>query len=115
MGETDIHAQTLSDIQEEREHWVAYNFPNHQETDSILGVVEEMGELAHHLLKRGQGIRGGDVDHDAEIRDACADLVIFLLGIASHEGFDLMDEIRVTWDQVRRRDWVRYPTDGVTT
>jgi len=78
-----------------------------------MGMVEEMGELAHHLLKSRQGIRGGDVDHEAEIRDACADLVIFTMGIASHKGFDLGRVVDETWDQVKRRDWVQYPVNGV--
>lgn len=102
----------LSQIQHERDVWVAHNFPDDTIEDSFKGMVEEMGELAHHLLKRGQGIRGGGVDHDAEIRDACADLVIFMLGIASHEKFDLMHTIEDTWMMVRDRDWVKYPTNG---
>jgi NTP pyrophosphatase (non-canonical NTP hydrolase) len=76
-------------------------------------MVEEMGELAHHMLKSRQGIRGEGVDHDAEIRDACADLVIFTLGIASHKGFDLMTAINEAWDVVKKRDWARFPRNGV--
>jgi NTP pyrophosphatase (non-canonical NTP hydrolase) len=103
---------SLGEIQEERDMWVAHNFPADREDDSFYGVVEEMGELSHHLLKRRQGIR--TEDHDAEIKDACADLVIFLLGIASHEGFVLHEVIDETWRKVRQRDWVRYPLDGVS-
>src|SRR5215471_1458732 len=92
--------RNLSVIQHERDYWVAHNFPHDRIEDSFMGMVEEMGELAHHLLKSRQGIRGGDVDHEAEIRDACADLVIFTMGIASHKGFDLGRVVDETWDQV---------------
>lgn len=114
MGETDraLRSRGLDVIQRERDYWVAHNFPNDRIDDSFYGVVEEMGELAHHLLKRKQGIR--TEDHDAEIKDACADLVIFLLGVASHEGFSLHEVINDTWDQVKRRDWVKYPKNGVS-
>lgn len=103
----------LAEIQLERDEWVAHNFPDDTAHDSFYGMVEELGELSHHLLKRSQGIRGGVVDHSLEIKDACADLVIFMLGIASHEGFVLEDAIVETWLMVRERDWIRYPTNGV--
>lgn len=116
MGATDRSPRSggLRLLQFERDRWVHHNFPNDREEDSLLGVIEEMGELAHHMLKRRQGIRGAGVDHEAEIRDACADLVIFLLGVASHEGFILMDAINEAWDVVKQRDWIKYPKNGVS-
>jgi len=101
-------------MQFDRNLWVEHNFPDTPKDDSFYGMVEELGELSHHLLKRRQGIRGDGVDHDAEIKDACADLFIFMLGIATHEGFDLVGTIEETWDEVRKRDWVKYPHDGRT-
>lgn len=105
----------LAEIQLERDEWVHRNFPDDVAEDSFYGMVEELGELSHHLLKRRQGIRGGVVDHAAEIKDACADLVIFMLGIASHEGFVLEDAIVETWMMVRERDWIKYPVNGRDT
>lgn len=104
----------LIEIQAEHKAWIARNFPTQTRDEVVLGMVEEMGELAHHLLKRAQGIRGDGVDHDAEIRDACADLVIFMLGLADHEGFFVQDAVEEAWMQVRERDWVRFPHDGRT-
>lgn len=104
----------INHMQQDRNAWVAYNFPDTPKDDSFYGMVEELGELAHHMLKRRQSIRGDGVDHEAEIRDACADLFIFMLGIATHEGFDLVEEIENTWMQVRERDWVKFPHDGRT-
>jgi NTP pyrophosphatase (non-canonical NTP hydrolase) len=112
VGKTRI--LDLEFIQLERDEWVAHNFPNDREEDPFMGMVEEMGELAHHLLKSSQGIRGEGVDHQAEIKDACADLVIFMLGIASHRGFILAEEIDKVWRQVRERDWIKFPHDGVS-
>jgi len=92
---------------------VKHNFPKQTRLEIFAGMAEELGELAHHLLKRDQGIRGGDVDHEAEIRDACADLVIFMMGLADLEGFVLMDVIEEAWVEVKDRDWVRFPRNGV--
>jgi len=103
----------LGVIQSEHRYWIAHNFPRQTREQIILGMQEEMGELAHHILKREQGIRGGGVDHDAEIRDACADLVIFMLGLADLEGFQLMDAIHEAWSKVKNRDWKRFPQNGV--
>lgn len=103
---------SLSDIQKRRDAWVAYNFPGGKDTliTSTLGAVEELGELAHHILKRKQGIR--KADHDAEIKDACADIIIYLLGVATHEGFDLGEVVSETWDRVEARDWIKFPGNG---
>jgi NTP pyrophosphatase (non-canonical NTP hydrolase) len=104
----------LREIQVEHRRWIDHNFPGETKHQSVFGMMEELGELCHHLLKRDQGIRGGDVDHAAEIRDACADLVIFMMTLADNEGFDLLNAINEAWEEVKQRDWVKYPGNGVT-
>lgn len=104
----------LTKLQAERNIWVAQNFPGDKLDDSFMGAVEEMGELAHHILKRRQGIRGDAAMHTAEIEDAVADCVIFLAGIATHEQFDFGAAVQKAWDQVKNRDWQKNKTDGVT-
>ena len=105
MGETSsqLSRRSLGVVQSEHRFWLAHNFPGQTREQVVLGMVEEMGELAHHVLKRDQHIR--HEDHDAEIRDACADL----------EGFELMEVISETWSKVKQRDWVKFPQDGVST
>lgn len=94
----------LSDLQREHKEWAERNFgPTHTLHNSVLGVAEEVGELAHAVLKRDQQIRPSNYEED--IIDACADIVIFLLGVANHEGFDLESSIIRTWEKVRLRDW----------
>lgn len=71
----------------ERDEWVARNFPplpgDIPGNDSILGCIEEVGELAHSYLKAKQGIRGTPEEHDAAGRDAIGDIVVYLLGVIS--------------------------------
>ena len=114
MGEaTGQDILDLRRIQTLHRLWLNHNFPTQTREQIVFGMVEELGELCHHLLKREQGIRGGGVDHEYEIRDACADLVIFMMGLADEEGFDLLTAINEAWDQVKRRDWIRFPKNGV--
>lgn len=71
----------------ERDEWVAKNFPPAEGevpgNDSILGCIEELGELAHAHLKAKQGIRGTQKEHDAAMQDAIGDLIVYLLGVIS--------------------------------
>jgi NTP pyrophosphatase (non-canonical NTP hydrolase) len=100
-------------MQQERNEWVARNFPGDGIEDSIFGAVEEIGELAHHYLKSKQGIRGDGEMHRAEMLDAVADTVIFLAGVCTHLGADYGALVQKTWDKVKQRDWVADP-EGVS-
>lgn len=102
----------LSTLQQERNLWIEHNFPGDSLEHSIFGVVEEVGELAHHFLKRQQGIRGDDTKHVAGMLDSVADAVIFLAGIPTHLGVDYGELVQATWNAVKVRDWVKYPTNG---
>lgn len=71
----------------ERDAWVAKNFPPYPGevpgNDSIIGCIEELGELAHAYLKAKHGIRGTQREHDAAAKDAIGDLIVYLLGVIS--------------------------------
>jgi NTP pyrophosphatase (non-canonical NTP hydrolase) len=87
----------LDQIQTERNEWVARNFPNtKQPEESLLGCIEELGELSHSFLKKQQGIRGTPEEHDANARDAVGDALVYLLGVCSTGGFKLSEAIDKT-------------------
>ena len=106
----------LSELQAQVADWAAQNFGTSADGgDALLGVVEEVGELSHAVLKRKQGIRGTRAEHDAAIRDAVADIVIFLLDFCAREGIDLHEAVVDTWQSVvQKRDWRRNPATGVS-
>ena len=116
MGETVGTSRSggLRIVQAEHRYWIAHNFPAQTPWQVFMGMAEELGELSHALLKRDQQIRGNDTDFDDGIKDACADLVIFMCGLADLEGFDLMDVINETWTKVKKRDWISFPVNGLT-
>jgi len=104
----------LTHLQSERDEWVARNFPGDDMPHSLLGAVEELGELTHHYLKLQEGIRGSADHHREEIGDAVADCVIYLAGVCSWLGVDFGALVQDTWDTVKQRDWQAFPQDGVT-
>jgi NTP pyrophosphatase (non-canonical NTP hydrolase) len=72
-------------ITAERKEWVDKNFPPDVYSHSVLGVIEEVGELTHHYLKDLQSIRGDHDEHVAEMKDAIGDITVYLLGIMYHK------------------------------
>lgn len=104
-------SETLRQLQDEQRPWVQHNFGDRPSWMPLLGVMEELGELAHAHLKKAQGIRTNE-DHDAQAADAVADIVIFLADYCSAVGIDLESVVRDTWAEVRKRDWKANPKKG---
>lgn len=69
--------RTTSDLIQAVGEWADKNFTYR---GAHWGVLEEVGETAHCILKRAQKIRGYEVDEffRAELRDAFADVMIYL-------------------------------------
>ena len=102
----------LKKMQEEQKPWVKHNFGDRPSWMPLLGVVEELGELAHAHLKKAQGIRVNE-NHDENIKDAVADIVIFLADYCSSVGIDLEKVVQETWDKVKQRDWKANPATAI--
>ena len=79
-----------------------------------LGLTEEAGEVARAVLKRHQAIRGTYEEWTEEVRKELGDVLIKAAAIANKEGFLLEDVIVARWDDVRRRDFTRFPKNGLT-
>jgi NTP pyrophosphatase (non-canonical NTP hydrolase) len=101
-----------STLQNELHTWRQQNFPRADSAQQLLGVVEEVGELAHAVLKQQQGIRGDDETHEAEVLDAIGDIQIFLAGFCSYRGIDMYYAYEHAAKHVMTRDWITYPHNG---
>lgn len=101
----------IREVQHEHKEWSRRNFPAVTIKQQLLGIVEEVGELSHAVLKREQGIRLPRGYNEAA-RDAIGDIVIFILGFCTSHNWDLEDIVQETWDEVKQRDWVKYPKTG---
>ena len=86
-------------IQKEHRKWSLKNFPNQQAHHCLLGMIEEVGELAHAHLKMEQGIRMNE-DHLAGRADAIADTVLYLIGHCNYHGVDIGEagNVKFEWD-----------------
>ena len=116
-------------LQSEHADWAERNFgsagdPGFHRRGSVLGVAEEIGELAeeldspahiveltralgrlaHATLKSTQQIRMNE-DHAARAQDAVADIVVFLSDVCTRNGWNFEQVVEQTWDQVKQRDW----------
>jgi len=108
---------TLDDIQTASREWRRLNFPANTADEQFLGMTEELGELAHAILKNKQGIRGFDdpVKFEAALMDGLGDLIIFMCGFADHHGITLSQAVALAWAEVQERDWITAPDNGQLT
>lgn len=121
VGVPEVIIVTEMDIiQDEIREWADRNFaePRGLEIvpliEPVMGIQEEAGELAHHWLKREQGIRGTPEFHNEQMIDALGDLGVYMMNACSIMGVSLEDTIRKTWEHVKTRDWVTDSERGVT-
>ena len=105
---------TINEIQLEHVYWISHNFPDNGEQEAFMGIVEEVGELSHALLKQRQNIRGDPFELEEAAKDAIGDMMIFTVFLCNERGWNLEDIVSDTWMQVRERDWVLFPFDGLT-
>jgi NTP pyrophosphatase (non-canonical NTP hydrolase) len=105
---------TLLQLQFEVAEWGRRNFPNALPYQPLLGAQEEIGELAHAHLKMEQGIRGTRLEHIDAKCDAVADCVIFLAHYCELNGLEFSVLVEEVWNQVKQRDWIKFPKNGKT-
>jgi NTP pyrophosphatase (non-canonical NTP hydrolase) len=109
----------IAEAQAEIHEWSTRNFGAFVDVQkfinlsSFLGMVEELGELAHAILKQAQGIRGTKEEHDEAIDDAIADLMVFTLDFAGRNNKDLESIFNRVWAKVKERDWKKNPQLGI--
>lgn len=90
MNNESIH--TLERICGEQGVWQEENFGSNQDFGwTVIGVVEEIGDLANAYLKRHQGIRDGEEKFQARFVDAVGDIVIFLMGAHNSAGLNFSE------------------------
>lgn len=103
-------------FQEEVRVWSNHNFGVDGPADHpMFGIVEEIGELYHAVLKSRQKIRRiSEAEMRLQIVDAVGDLEVFLADFCSRMNLSLDYCVTQTWNTVKHRDWVKYPENGRT-
>jgi len=103
----------LYELQEEVDQWTKHNFPQAESWQPLLGIGEELGELNHAYLKSAQGVRVGE-NYRAKMVDAVGDILIVLAHFCSLMNIDMDAALDATWHEVSRRDWIRFPKNGIS-
>ena len=81
----------------------------------MAGMTEELGELAHAVLKHAQGIRGmTDEKMKKEAGDAFGDVNVYGCQLLSQLGLSAEEEVRKAVEEVLKRDWKKDKTTGGT-
>lgn len=107
--------RALTRLQDAVQEWQQQNFAPISPHQPLLGLQEEVGELAHAHLKQEQGIRGTWADHQQAKTDAVGDIAIYLAAYCAVNGIDLGAAVTGTWEKVRQRDWKADPVNGRQT
>ena len=92
--------------------WQDANFPGADPYQSLLGMMEELGELAHAHLKGVQGIRHTENEIREMKIDALGDILIFMIHYANQHDLSLIDCLERAWKQVKSRNWKERPLTG---
>jgi NTP pyrophosphatase (non-canonical NTP hydrolase) len=109
----------LNILQKRLKEWQEENFKPEDITTEwmALGALEELGEMAHILVKAKQKIRerqaGLDKKALEDIADGVCDCVIYLMQLCSHLNIQFGKALFDTADEVLKRNWKDKKTDGV--
>tara|TARA_Y100000310_G_C20290749_1_gene627104 strand:- start:297 stop:638 length:342 start_codon:yes stop_codon:yes gene_type:complete len=100
----------LAQLQKEIAQWREENFPDSGDAETqLIGVVEEVGALAHLILKRKQRIRNTSLLSDdkwkEKAEDEVGDIIIYLMNLCTNLDIDIEFAIVATVDTVLKRDW----------
>lgn len=102
--------------QKELADWQQKNFKDGNVGDMMLGMVEELGELAHHILKYKRKIRNYAPENFSKpgemvkkyrevVGDAFSDIIIYGIQIMTFEGIDAEVVLEKIIKEVLQRDF----------
>lgn len=114
--------------QKELHNWQIDNFgKNDDDSDRVFqGIVEELGEMAHAILKYKQHIRQfhllTECNYQEEKRklralvaDAFGDIVVFGIQLMTEYEIDAEEAVKTTIETVLKRDWKANSESGIKT
>lgn len=96
----------LQKLQEEHAVWQNRNFPHAEKWECLVGVAEELGELAASV---GNGAISAD--QHALCRDAIGDTVIYLTGFCTLNDINIEECTAADFDDVDKVMRTQYPSE----
>ena len=111
MDAPKLPEDSQSSLQVQLCRWQVQNFGTSNLFQQLAGVTEEVGELAHAVLKHDQKIRG--FDNEEKFReaagDAVADAVVYLNQLCTLLRLDFGTLVSETAQEVMQRNWKAKP------
>lgn len=96
----------LRQLQEEHKEWSEENFGDQPYEWTLVGVMEELGELSHSELKQLQGIRLDEEGVGEEAtKDSVGDIVMYLLDFCNRRDLDFAECVETASSEVLDREW----------
>ncbi len=97
----------IAQLQNEIRIWNTKHFPEISSNLALIKILEELGEIANHYLRRIEHRAGicATIDHTEGIKDGVADVLISLLIFCIRENIDLDEQVRNTWEEVSKRTY----------
>ena len=97
----------MNPLQAEIRSWHEAKYPDATEEDVILKFAEEAGELvqATNVYRLNHTSRDtiGDAVRFEALLEEFGDVVVTLMGLANHYGFDFNHAVEQRWQEVRTR------------
>jgi len=113
----------FNDCQQEVGKWAEGNFgynsshrwpdTNLKDLPAVLGMLEELGELAGLICKAHQGRlkRMSEEEWMNAVKDALADTLVFMSDFACRNDINLEEEFAKTWKTVKQRSQATWEDD----
>lgn len=106
----------IEEYQKRLKDWQILHFGSSPPEWLTVGMMEELGEMAHTLLKYQQGIREHrekDVEKfKKQLADDFGDVVVYGMQVLTHFGINAEDAMRDTFEHVLKRDWTAHRLEG---
>lgn len=104
----------LRELQDQVGAWRTHNFPQATLEHQALQLAEECGEVCRAVNKAANGYRGSHATHLNALMDGVGDVLISLAALCDRAGIDLAECVGEAWGEVSKRDWRRFPGNGVS-
>ena len=85
-------------------------FEHDYESENNSTLIDIAGRLCHYYLKKDQGIRQNE--NSIDMIYAVLSIIITNLKYAATDS--LQEIVEKVWDQVKQRDWIKFPNNGRT-
>lgn len=110
----DNQLSSVAKLQGRLHAWQVRNFGEMSKYQMLAGIMEELGELSHALLKNDQQIRGFEDEAFflEKAGDSLADMRVYMEQLCTILKLDAPTLFEETANQVMKRDWVKDSAKG---